>query len=197
MSEGRGGVCDYHILHRAHLTPTSLTIDGSDIAIQETGALLLTWLYKTHVGDYPKYYKMDGLCRLGLIATELLLGKEGRERFTACDDHAVILMNHSSSISADRKYLESIADEDNCFPSPSVFVYTLPNIVTGEIAMRNNYHGETSFYITNHRDDHLMQQIVEASFADAKTKSVVGGWIDYLDDNHYEADVFIKLKIDN
>lgn len=185
----------FQTVHRLLLTPTSLTIDGCDIQIQETGALLLTWLYKTFIGDYPKYYKMDGLCRLGLIATELLLGKEARNRFTSCEDRAITLMNHSSSISADRKYLESIADKDNYFPSPSVFVYTLPNIVTGEIAMRNNYHGETSFYITERRDDYLIQQVVEASFADFKTKSVIGGWIDYLDDNHYEADIFIKVKV--
>jgi 3-oxoacyl-[acyl-carrier-protein] synthase-1 len=138
---------------------------------------------------------MDGLCRLGLIATELLLRQEtNRERFTPCDDRAVILMNHSSSISADKKYLESIADEDNFFPSPSVFVYTLPNIVTGEIAMRNNYHGETSFYITGQRNDELTMQIVSASFADPKTKSIIGGWIDYQDDSHFEADIFITTN---
>ena len=180
------------ITHRVHLTPTSLTIDGRNIEVQETGASLLTWLYRQFVGDYPKFYKMDGLSRLGLIATELLLREEtGRERFVSCDDRAVILMNHSSSISADKKFLESIADAENCFPSPSVFVYTLPNIVTGEIAMRNSYHGETSFYITNQRDDEQMQRILTASLADPKTKSIVGGWIDYEDGDRYEADICI------
>lgn len=184
--------------HWLKLTPTSLTIDGNEMEVQETGAALLTWLYKKHMGDYPKFYKMDGLCRLGLIATELLLRQEtDRKRFINCDDRAVILLNHSSSISADKKYLESIADAENFFPSPSVFVYTLPNIVTGEIAMRNSYHGETSFYIANRRDDQLMQQIISASFADPKTKSIIGGWIDYQDDSHFEADIFITTNETN
>ncbi len=177
--------------HRVSITPSALTIDGASIEVPETGAALLTWIYKNNIGGYPKFYKMDGLCRLGFVATELLLGSEQRERFTACDDRAVILLNRSSSIGADRKFLQSIADEDNCFPSPSVFVYTLPNIVTGEIAMRNNYHGETSFYITERRDDKMILQIMEASFADKKTTSVIGGWIDYEDESHYEAEVFI------
>ena len=182
---------DLQITHRVRITPSALAIDGTDIEVAETGAALLTWIYKNDIGGYPKFYKMDGLCRLGFVATELLLRQEQRERFTACDDRAVVLLNHSSSIGADRKFLESIADEDNCFPSPSVFVYTLPNIVTGEIAMRNNYHGETSFYITEKRDEQMARQIVRASFADRKTKSVIGGWIDYEDDNDYEAELFI------
>lgn len=176
--------------HTVRLTPTSLNIDGRDVSAQETGASLLTWLYKQHVNDYPKYYKMDGLSRLGLIATELLLKQEGHQRFEACEDRAVILFNNSSSVGADRKYLASIAETDY-FPSPSVFVYTLPNIVTGEIAMRNLYHGETSFYITNRRDDQLAWDVVCASFADPATKSIIGGWIDYQDDSHFEANLYI------
>ena len=177
--------------HRVHLTDASLVIDGCIVDVPETGLQMLTRIYKNYIRDYPRFYKMDGLCRLGLIATEILLGQENRERFTACDDRAVILMNHSSSVGADLKFLKSIAEEGNYFPSPSVFVYTLPNIVTGEIAMRNNYHGETAFYITDRRDDNLMQQIINASFADPKTKSIIGGWIDYQDDNHFDADIFI------
>jgi len=33
----------------------------------------LTALYKQMVGDYPKFYKMDPLCKLGFLATEALL----------------------------------------------------------------------------------------------------------------------------
>ena len=109
----------------------------------------------------------------------------------ACDDRAVILFNHSSSIEADRRYLASIAHEDDYFPSPSLFVYTLPNIVSGEMAMRNGWHGETSFYIVPERNDELMMQTIQASMAAPSTKSVVGGWIDYEDEQHFVAELFI------
>jgi len=137
---------------------------------------------------------MDGLCRLGFVASELLLQVE---KTTNKSDHifdrerAIMLFNRSSSISSDKRYLSSISDKDNYFPSPSVFVYTLPNIVTGEIAIRNNYHGETSFYILPRKDEEQMQTIIETAFVDKKTKSLLTGWVDYEDSKHFEADLSI------
>lgn len=181
--------------HKASLSPAGVWIDGKQLEVDTAGADLLTYLYKQHIGNYPKYYKMDGLSRLGFVASELMLQTEGKERFTECDDRAVILFNHSSSIYSDKKYLESIKDTENYFPSPSVFVYTLPNIVTGEIAIRNGYHGETSFYILTERDETQMKRIMETAFADRKTNSILGGWIDYEDEQHYEAELIIYTKI--
>ena len=43
------------------------------------------------------------------------------------------------------RFQETIQHADSYYPSPALFVYTLPNIVTGEIAIRNKYYGETSF----------------------------------------------------
>ena len=180
--------------HSVLLRPDAVEVDGRHLPIDANGPALLTALYRQYVGDYPKYYKMDPLSRLGFIASELLLQAEGAERFVACDDRAVIFFNHSSSICADRQYLETIADPDNCFPSPSVFVYTLPNIVTGEIAIRNGYHGDTSFYILPRRDERLMQQILQASCLDLATQSILCGWLDYEDDAHFVADLHILNK---
>ena len=180
--------------HSVLLRPDAVEVDGRHLPIDANGPALLTVLYRQYVGDYPKYYKMDPLSRLGFIASELLLQAEGAERFVACDYRAVIFFNHSSSICADRQYLETIADPDNCFPSPSVFVYTLPNIVTGEIAIRNGYHGETSFYILPRRDERLMQQILQASCLDLATQSILCGWLDYEDDAHFVADLHILNK---
>ena len=182
--------------HTVIIRPDAVQVDGRSLPIDATGKDLLKALYHQYVGDYPKFYKMDGLSRLGFVASELLLQAEGRERFVACDDRAVIFFNHSSSISADRKYLESIADPENFFPSPSVFVYTLPNIVTGEIAIRNHYYGETSFYILPERSEQQMECILRASCLDPATKSIITGWLDYEDDDNFIAEIEI-LNIKN
>jgi 3-oxoacyl-[acyl-carrier-protein] synthase-1 len=179
------------VKHRVQISPSNIVVDGKPLVLEGTEKSLLTAIYKRYVDDYPKFYKMDPLSRLGFVATELLLKAEGERKDTPSEDRAVILFNRSSSIQADRKYLASIIDPEDYFPSPSVFVYTLPNIVTGEIAMRNLYHGETSFYITDERNDEQIKQTLIASFADKKTKSIVGGWIDYQDDSHFEADIYI------
>ena len=178
---------DFRCVHTVTITPEGATVDGKEADAEGTGAELLTSLYKKYVGGYAKFYKMDKLCRLGFVASELLLQEEGKERSVEREDRAVVMFNHSSSVDSDRKYEESIADADNFFPSPSVFVYTLPNIVTGEIAMRNKYHGETSFYILPERNEERMRQILSATFSDSMTDSILGGWIDYADDRHFIA----------
>ncbi len=193
--EERHTTNERQVTHQVTLTPTMATVDGKPVAVEPSGRGLLTDLYKQHIDDYPKYYKMDGLSRLGFVASELLLKAEGCEATERREDRAVILFNHSSSIAADRKYQESIADNGDFFPSPSVFVYTLPNIVTGEIAIRHQYGGETSFYILPERNEQLMRHIVCASFADSATRSMLTGWIDFVDDSHFEAELLIVEKL--
>lgn len=172
---------------------------------------LLTSLYKQMIGNYPKFYKMDGLSRLGFVASEILLNAEKaeteeerkeeerknveerkEEEIKNLEERAIIFFNHSSSIASDRNYKESINDKDNYFPSPSIFVYTLPNIVTGEIAIRNHFHGETSFFILPDKDERMMEEILQASCRDDQSKSFLTGWIDYEDERHFEADLKIK-----
>jgi 3-oxoacyl-[acyl-carrier-protein] synthase-1 len=173
-------------LHHVRITPDSVTIDGKPLTCEGHGKELLTALYKQYVGDYPKFYKMDMLCRLGFIASELL------EKSDA--DTAVVLFNHSSSIHADRAYLETISEGEDYFPSPSLFVYTLPNIVAGEIAIRHQYHGESSFYILPEHDELLMRQIQAATFADPAIDNMITGWLDYEDDDHFLADLYLLSK---
>lgn len=179
-----------HQTHRVVITPEGLTIDGTPQTVTSTGKALLTELYRTHVGDYPKFYKMDGLSKLGFLAAELLTACEAEAQPVEAEQRAVILFNHSSSIDTDQQYLNSIQPEDY-FPSPSLFVYTLPNIVTGEIAIRHHLHGETSFYSLASRNEQLISQIQQAALSDTATKSLITGWIDYEDEAHFCADMYI------
>ena len=176
--------------HRVVITPDRLTIDGKTQPTTATGKSLLTELYRTHVGDYPKFHKMDGLSKLGFLASELLMRCEGDGQPTENEQRAVILFNHSASIDTDQHYLTSI-QPGNYFPSPSLFVYTLPNIVTGEIAIRHHLHGETSFYSLASRNEQLMTRIQQAALSDSATTSMITGWIDYEDEAHFCADMYI------
>lgn len=164
------------------ITTDQVVRDGVRLQTAQTGKALLTELYKTYVRDYPKFYKMDLLSRLVFVASELLTTGD---TLRGTEDCAVILFNRSSSIVADREYIQTIQD-DNYYPSPSVFVYTLPNICTGEIAIRNQYYGETSFYILPDRDDKLMDLIVRASMTASSNTRLITGWVDCNDENDFE-----------
>lgn len=189
---------EFTTTHTIRITPEEVILDQRKLweRKEELGEQegkehhsLLTTLYKQMIGNYPKFYKMDGLSRLGFVASEILLNAEKGE---TDKERAIIFFNHSSSIASDRNYKESINDKNNYFPSPSIFVYTLPNIVTGEIAIRNHFHGETSFFILPDKDERLMEEILQASCRDAQSKSFLTGWIDYEDERHFEADLKIK-----
>lgn len=189
---------EFTTTHTIRITPEEVILDQRKLweRKEELGEQegkehhsLLTSLYKQMIGNYPKFYKMDGLSRLGFVASEILLNAEKGE---TDKERAIIFFNHSSSIASDRNYKESINDKDNYFPSPSIFVYTLPNIVTGEIAIRNHFHGETSFFILPDKDERMMEEILQASCRDAQSKSFLTGWIDYEDERHFEADLKIK-----
>jgi 3-oxoacyl-[acyl-carrier-protein] synthase-1 len=174
----------FTLLSSLKITSESVTIDGKPLELQEKGGALLTEVYKRYIGDYPKYYKMDVLCRLGFVASELLLRRcDERE-----DETAIILFNHSSSIQADKNYQTSIADPENYFPSPSAFVYTLPNIVTGEIAIRHHIQGETSFYILE--DEQQLAQIIESTITRCLSP-ILAGWCECSGPDTFNA----KLQI--
>lgn len=214
LSQKEQQKCEFTTTHAIRITPEEVILDqrklwegnqnANEKLEEQEGAghhSLLTSLYRQMIGNYPKFYKMDELSRLGFVASEILLNAEKgdtdverreEEGERLLEERAIIFFNHSSSIASDRNYKESINDKDNYFPSPSIFVYTLPNIVTGEIAIRNHFHGETSFFILPNKDERMMEEILQASCRDAQSKSFLTGWIDYEDERHFEADLKIK-----
>lgn len=187
--------------HSIVITPQKVVLDNDVIVTNEMLPIkeerkdgILTFLYKTKINNYPKFYKMDALARLGFVATELLLQKERKtEGELNRQDRAVIFFNQSSSEHADKVFLSSISDPENFFPSPSAFVYTLPNIVNGEIAIRNNYRGETAFYILPKKDDDIIRMITQATLLDGYHKSIITGWLEYKSESDFLAELTIVI----
>lgn len=165
-------------------------IDGKTVIVNSSGQDMLKEVYHMYIGNYPKFHKMDILCQLAFIATELLLKSEGNERFVESADRSIILYGKNASQNTDRLYQSTINDRKSFFPSPSVFVYTLPNIATGEIALRNHYHGETSYIAVE--DKSQMERHLDNYIGTAKDfTSVIGGWIDVRDNDNFDAEMWI------
>lgn len=182
------------IKHQVYISSNEVLVDGNQLTHNEKGSALLTELYRNHIGDYPKFFKMDTLSKLGFIASELLLNTEGNRDFEPREDRAVIFFNRNASLQADTHYQSTIQNPENFFPSPAAFVYTLPNIVTGEIAIRNKYFGETSFMVIDDYDEKIIMKNLENAFQDPITKTIIGGWVDCSDEEHFEARIFLMEK---
>lgn len=167
---------------------------GLDFVVLNQGNANLTDLYRTHIGDWPKFYKMDTLSKAGFVATELLLSKVGEHRCGSEEfirSRAIVLFGSTASLCADRNYQETVQDKDNYYPSPALFVYTLPNIVTGEIAIRNHWRGETSFYVLEAPDAAQMAFHLSCAFQDGDTESILAGWVDSRMNDDFQ--VFVTL----
>ena len=101
--------------------PEQILLNGHIITTESTGAEMLVEVYRKKINDYPKFFKMDDLSRLGFIASELLLQNE-KDRLHDSENRAIMLFNSSSSIDNDRRYQKTIDSLDNYYPSPSLFV---------------------------------------------------------------------------
>ena len=60
----------------------------------------------------------------------------------------MVFANSNSSLDVDIKHNASIADKEKYFPKPAVFVYTLPNIMLGELSIRHLLRGENIFFVS-------------------------------------------------
>ena len=123
------------------------------------GAFIKT-LYKKEMISYPKFYKMDNLSKLGFLGAEMLFNEASFFDRYRKEDIGILIMNSSSSLDTDLSYNETIKDKSNYYPSPSLFVYTLANIVIGEICIRHKIKGENAFFVSDHFEPAKIKELV-------------------------------------
>jgi len=136
-------------------------------------------LYRSLGINYPKFFKMDRMSKAGFLAAEAVLGQAGLRNEEPKDDVSIVLVNSTASTVDDIEFQKTIGDQEY-FPSPSLFVYTLPNVVCGEIAIRNRILGETSFYVQERFDAAFLVRAVRWAFADRSIGKVLCGWTECL-----------------
>lgn len=140
--------------------------------------------------DYPKFFKMDNLSKLSFLAADLLL------KDTVPDGEnntALLFANAASSLDTDVKYNDSIIDKDNYFPSPAVFVYTLPNICMGEISIKHKLYTENSFFVFEAFNPEFFANYAAILLDTNKAETVLCGWVEFFKDE-YKAFVYQVSK---
>ncbi len=184
---------DFQTVIDGKLKDNVLYINDVKYELEDVSGNVLDNFYRKEKISYPKFFKMDNLSKAGFLVSELMLREAGFDIETPKKDMAILLCNRSSSSDDDLLYLQSIKDKDNYFPSPSVFVYTLPNIVAGEIAIRNKIFGETSFYISENYSKDMMLPQVNNVLSNQSVNYVLFGWVEALKGN-YEVELTLIKK---
>jgi hypothetical protein len=160
--------------------------------VSEVGSVgkFIRSVYRHYNIDYPKFFKMDNLCKLAFLSAEILLqGKDILQKYPG-EEVAIILENASSSLEYDQKHVESILDRNKYFPSPSVFVYTIPNIMLAEIAIRHKVKGENAVFIFEQFDPGFIYDYVSELFRNQQVSCCLSGWVECYGD-HYQSLLFI------
>ena len=180
-----------HITSSCIISGNAVYKDGQQIFGQpgvDVNAFLLA-IYQHFELNYPKFYKMDNLSKLGWLASEVLLKDSFDKSKYQPEEIGLVLTNANSSLDADLKYWDSVQD----MASPSLFVYTLPNIVIGEICIRNGFKGEDALYITPQFDPAFLKQQVSYLLDNGILKACICGWVDFVGDE-YKAALFLVEK---
>lgn len=188
-----------HIQSYIHLKENQISLNGDIIFYSNRESTLLEFLsdsYRKFEFNYPKFHKMDSLSKLGFIASEVLFSHTEFISHENKESMAIILSNNASSIDTDRIHQNSISDKKNYFPSPAVFVYTLPNIVIGEIAIKHKITGENAFFVSSELDAKLLSNYINTLLSNNQADSAICGWLN-VDKNEYEAFIFLIGKGEN
>lgn len=183
----RRGDDDYSLCRSVSISAGALEIDGENVPVDSYGADLLASLFRKYVSDTPRFYKMDLFSKLAFVASSLLL--KGREDEYDPEGISVLFFNKTSSIMADRQHLATFLPPAGFYPSPSVFLYTLPNVVMGEIASKYNIKGETTFIILPEKDVPMMETIAGSVIKDSSPSYLLYGWVDCPDENNFCAEL--------
>lgn len=172
-----------NLKHHIAWDTKGISIDGQAIAIEGLSGVIasdMKLVYNYLALDYAKFFKMDNLCKLGFLGVELLKTKIDLTTYRD-DEIALHFQNASSSLDTDAKHQQKI--NKSTPSSPAIFVYTLPNIVIGEIAIRNKWFGENLFTLSTNFDLSNWETTNQILFAAQKAKVVIGGWVEVFEED--------------
>ena len=85
----------------------------------------------------------------------------------------IILANASASLDTDCRHQAIINKEGDKAASPAVFVYTLPNVVLGEICIRHKIQGENTFFVCQQSDTASLEDYARIVMAKGKLRTCI------------------------
>lgn len=182
----------YYITQYCSIENGRIALNGAEFFVAPDTAFadFAKQAYRHAEIDYPKFFKMDNLSKLSFLAADLLF----KDTVPNGENNTALLFaNAASSLDTDVKYNDSIIDKDNYFPSPAVFVYTLPNICMGEISIKHKLYTENSFFVFEAFNPEFFANYAAILLDTNKAETVLCGWVEFFKDE-YKAFVYQVAK---
>ncbi len=204
-ASGFGGTNAALLFSKESYLPELYKIEQIDVTIKELARISLdssqidTPFAEYIKGEYRalgepnlKFFKMDELSKLGYIASCKLL--EGISLDLPSSRVGVVLANRSSSSQSDLKHQQMVDLKLAEGASPAIFVYTLPNIVASEIAIKHKFQGESLFFVQEHRSLEIVGNYAHQLIQDGVCDAFIYGWCELLGEK-FEVELILIKKI--
>lgn len=137
--------------------------------------------FKSRGENNMKFYKMDDLCKLGYVAAAWLLdGLEFGE-----EECGMVLSGKYGCLDTDMKHQQIIDKEGDAASSPAVFVYTLPNVVAGEISIRHHIKGENTWFWSEDRTMSDLKHYASLMAGASDLRYCIIGHLDFLNGEYF------------
>jgi len=137
--------------------------------------------FKSRGENNMKFYKMDDLCKLGYVAAAWLLdGIEFGE-----EECGMVLSGMYGCLDTDMKHQQIIDKEGDAASSPAVFVYTLPNVVAGEISIRHHIKGENTWFWSDDRTMSDLKHYASLMAGASDLRYCIIGHLDFLNGEYF------------
>ena len=179
------------IIGHCYINPRGAFFNGQNVLIATEENYLKNYFSELKI-DYSKFYKMDLLSK-GAFLGDYLLRNSYKDLLHVENELQFIFANTSSSKETDIRFIESYERKKN--PSPSLFVYTLPNILTGELAIKHKWFGENIFYILTKFDSDFFNDQIVMSFLRGNEYCLCG-WVEMTGFPEDECFMFLVAKSD-
>lgn len=148
--------------------------------LQENNSLSPEKFYDHLQCNYPKFFKMDKLCKWAMAGAAYLFS-DNDLLYTGIDKNmiAVILTTSHGCLDVDKRYYDG-----NSVPSPALFVYTLPNIMLGEICIRYGFKGEQLCMVSEKFDAEELYFTTHDVITNRGMEACLCGWVDATSDQY-------------
>lgn len=168
----------FYIQSYCEIRDGAIRLNGEEVfsAEAESFADFAKQAYHHFETGYPKFFKMDKLSKLAFLAASRLL--------TEGSNTALVFANRSASLDTDLVYQQSIGDKEAYYPSPAVFVYTLPNICLGEISIKYKLYSENGFFVFENFPAAFFPAYAHTLIRTGKADDVLCGWVEMLGEEY-------------
>lgn len=174
------------IVSYCRVNATGVEVNGEQVFANEPADDFPAFIRKAYAGlnpAYRRFYRMDDLSKLGFITTAWLTHTVNEFAGLPAESKGIIMANRSSSLHTDihyRRNLDGVGDKE---ASPAIFVYTLPNVMLGEICIYWKMKGENTFFIQREFDKAFLMQYAEIVMNEQGLRYCIVGWCDLLGDD--------------